>query len=378
GKICDTETSIATPNKRPRRKPVVMTGNFRLIWLNENKDNFNNSLTQLQRVSNSINSFDDADECIDFLTYMTEDIVFMIVSETLYRDIMQVLQDIGQIKFVYIFSDNHTQLQNLNKEWSKIKGVYVDITSLCGDLLTASEMCHRNTLSINLIGESDRIVDEKLNTLECSFMYTQILKEILLTIDFTREHIDQFVKYYKERFPNGFISSHDAKMLETEYYHKSPIYWYTSSSLLYSTLNRALRLMDVGLIVKLGFFLRDLHQNIVKLHMEQFSEQSHLKPFTVYLGQGLSQTDFEQLKNATGYLLSFNNFLSTSCDREVSSIFAESNASDPNHIGVLFQISVDPSIAKMFYADIEDESQYQNEKEILFSMHSIFRVGQVK
>ena len=87
-------------------------------------------------------------------------------------------------------------------------------------------------------------------------------------------------------------------------------------------LNKALRSMEVELIVKMGFFVRDLHNNITALHTEQYSGHNHSDSFTVYRGQGLSQTDFDQLKKTQGGLMSFNNFLSTSLDREVSLAFA--------------------------------------------------------
>ena len=38
----------------------------------------------------------------------------------------------------------------------------------------------------------------------------------------------------------------------------------------------------------------------------------------VYRGQGMLHADFEKMKNSKGALLSFNNFLSTSVDRDVS------------------------------------------------------------
>jgi tetratricopeptide (TPR) repeat protein len=76
--------------------------------------------------------------------------------------------------------------------------------------------------------------------------------------------------------------------------------------------------------------------------------------------------------------MSFNNFLSTSRDRSVSFIFADSNASDPNLIGILFEITVNPSIPSTPFANISDASYFNTEEEILFSMHSVFRIGQVK
>ncbi|CAF1503547.1 unnamed protein product [Didymodactylos carnosus] len=137
-------------------------------------------------------------------------------------------------------------------------------------------------------------------------------------------------------------------------------------------LNRASRTMEVDLIIMLGFYLSDLHQHITQLHSEQYSGQTHSASFTVYRGQGLSETDFGQLVKAKDGLLSFNNFLSTSLDREVSLAFAESNQYNPDLKGVLFQITVNTSSSSTAFASVRHVSYYQEENEILFSMHSIF------
>ncbi len=76
--------------------------------------------------------------------------------------------------------------------------------------------------------------------------------------------------------------------------------------------------------------------------------------------------------------MSFNNFLSTSLDREVSLAFAESNQYNPDLVGVLFKITISPSIFTSPFANIRNNSYYHEEEEILFSMHSVFRIGQVQ
>jgi hypothetical protein len=143
-------------------------------------------------------------------------------------------------------------------------------------------------------------------------------------------------------------------------------------------LNRALRVMDVDLIIKMGFFIRDLHQHIVALHSEQYGAQNYSESFTVYRGQGLSRTDFEQLTKTHGGLLAFNNFLSTSGNRNVSLDFARRTMATSSLVGVLFVMTVDPSIRATPFANVSNSSIYEIEKEILFSMHSVFRIGQVK
>jgi tetratricopeptide (TPR) repeat protein len=143
-------------------------------------------------------------------------------------------------------------------------------------------------------------------------------------------------------------------------------------------LNKALRTMEVNLITTMGFFVRDLHEHIAALHSKQYGGHHHSDSFTVYRGQGLSQTDFNQLQTTHGGLLAFNNFLSTSLDRAVSLAFAESITSNPDLIGVLFEINIDPSISSTSFANVKNVSYFQEEEEILFSMHSVFRIGQVK
>jgi tetratricopeptide (TPR) repeat protein len=143
-------------------------------------------------------------------------------------------------------------------------------------------------------------------------------------------------------------------------------------------LNRALRLMEVDLIIKMGFFVRALHNHIAELHAEQYGGHDHSNSFTVYRGQGLSSTDFEQLMKTQGGLLAFNNFLSTSLNPDVSLEFARRTMQISNLVGVLFILKIDPSISATSFANVENVGCYEGEREILFSMHSVFRIGQVK
>jgi hypothetical protein len=79
-----------------------------------------------------------------------------------------------------------------------------------------------------------------------------------------------------------------------------------------------------------------------------------------------------------GGLMSFNNFLSASLDRAVSLTFGDLNQCDPDLIDVLFEISINPSISSTPFAKVHNDSAYQMEDEILFSMHSIFRIIKIE
>jgi tetratricopeptide (TPR) repeat protein len=127
----------------------------------------------------------------------------------------------------------------------------------------------------------------------------------------------------------------------------------------------------------MGFFIRDLHQQIQELHRKQVACY-HGNSFTVYRGQGLSKKDFEKLLKSKAGLISFNNFLSSSTKREVSLVFAEGASANTDMVGILFKMTIDPSVSSAPFASIREVSYYQTEEEILFSMHTVFRIGEIK
>ena len=139
-------------------------------------------------------------------------------------------------------------------------------------------------------------------------------------------------------------------------------------------MNQALRKQDVEIIIKMGFFLQDLYRQIEQIH----SEKHQRTKLIIFRGQEMAKMKFERIKNNKGGLLSFNNFLSTSTDEHVPLAFASSARDDPDLMGILFQIHIDPSISSVPFAALDDISFYSDiEKEILFSMHTIFRIDQV-
>jgi hypothetical protein len=129
--------------------------------------------------------------------------------------------------------------------------------------------------------------------------------------------------------------------------------------------------MDVDLIAKMGFFVRELHNHIAALHSKQCAGQDSSKSFIVYRGQQLSQTNFEEMVKTKGGLLAFSNFLSISKNRTVYMINSDS-------VGVLFVMTIDPSIPLTPFADVRVVSAYETEEEILFSMHSVFHIGKIE
>jgi len=51
-----------------------------------------------------------------------------------------------------------------------------------------------------------------------------------------------------------------------DFLNSNSFWWYTNECFLHRMLNRALRMMKVDIIIKMGFFVRDLHCQIEELH----------------------------------------------------------------------------------------------------------------
>ena len=208
-------------------------------------------------------------------------------------------------------------------------------------------------------------------------MYTQIFKEILLEMDHDDKSMDDLVAHCRTLHCDNRAELTIINEFQNTYRAKSAIWWYTRECFTYQMLNRALRTLEGDTIIKMGFFMRDLHLQIEDLYRQQTSDCPE-KCFVIYRGQGLSNIDFEKMKKTKGGLMSFNSFLSTSRDRSVSLRFAKNTLIKTNTIGILFKMSIDTSISSTPFAAIQNVSYFHHEEEILFSMHTVFRIGEMK
>ncbi|CAF4214492.1 unnamed protein product, partial [Rotaria sordida] len=180
------------------------------------------------------------------------------------------------------------------------------------------------------------------------------------------------------------IDDDEIKKVQREYRDHKPIWWYTAPYFMYSMLNRGLRQMDVDIILKMGFFIRHLHQHITDLHREQQSSKAAMpSKFQVFRGQGLSMEAFEKMNKTKGGLMSFNNFLSTSRNRDISfKNFARPAAFDADSVGILFVMNIDTAICTASstpFVNVKGVGFFNDkEEEILFSTHTIFRIDRIE
>ena len=118
------------------------------------------------------------DTCLEFLQSITDEKIFMICSGILGERLVPKVHSMSQIDSIFIFCHDREQHDKWIDSWSKIKGVFTNIVSICHAVKDAVHQCERNTMSMNFIAVAKDTSEENLNRLHCLFMYTQILKEI--------------------------------------------------------------------------------------------------------------------------------------------------------------------------------------------------------
>jgi hypothetical protein len=364
--------SVSFNDKRQQRRKCQTLQDFIVVWLDEN---FIRYMEQLHTILNDVQTFSDPDECIDFVTNVKKDKVFMIISsDYVFKDLISFLHPFPQLQSFYIYHDDYKTVPELwTNKWRKVKGVFTTISSIYHELKQNIKQCELDLISFSILSfVSANSTD--LNELDQSFMYSQLLTEILLDLNNDEQAKITFVEFCRMQADDTH-ELHVINEFEKDYEHHSPIWWYTKESFIYSVLNRALRTQDTEIVIKMGFFVRDLHQQIKQLHLES-DEQ---KLITVFRGQGMFNDELIKLKKNKDGLFSFNSFLSTSIDREVAYLFADSARNNSNLTGIIFRMEINPNTRSCPFVSLDNISYYsESEKEILFSMHTVFRIGEME
>jgi hypothetical protein len=374
---CATATTASSTTIHNKQRIVQ---NFLLIWMDasidQSKKDCQTTLAQLRNIVNDVHLFTEPDQCVDYLTGIKDMNAFLIADGSLGQHTIPLMHDIPQLSAIYILYGDKSRHGEWAKKFTKVKGVHTEIKPICEALQLAAKQCNEDSIAVSFMSLGKEPSSQNLNQLEASFMYTQIFKEILLEMKHDTQAIKDFAVYCSKLYSDNIGQLMIIKEFERDYRPESSIWWYTRVSFIYEMLNRALRNLEGDTIINIGFFIHDLHRQIEGLHKKQISIYRG-KPFFVYRGQGLSTTDFDKLQKTKGGLMSFNNFLSTSEVREVPFVFAQSALGKNDTVGILFKMAINPVVSSTPFAAINEVSYFNTEEEILFSMHTVFRIGDI-
>ncbi|CAF1500336.1 unnamed protein product [Rotaria sp. Silwood1] len=357
--------------------PKNIMENYIIIWLDSNlnlsKEENKELINQLRAIVNTIITLNDIDQCVKFLKAIKNEKIFLIISDCFIKQIALLEKEFTQLNSIYIFCDQKFQSDEIIKAYKKGKGVFTQMKLLCNELNKEIRQLNNDLMPTSIIPVSSTT---NLNELDPSFMYCQLLKENFLTTQYDVESsVQELIKFCSTNCDenNGNRGLFDD--FEQKYSERSPISWYTQQGFAYRMLNKALRKLDIQTIIKMGFFIRDLHKEIEYYHSKFNVNRCS---FTVYRGQSLPNETFEKLKKTEGDLIAFNNFLSTTTEISIAVGFAGQSQYDTNTTRILYEMKIDPSISSIPFASVDHLSAFPHEKECLFSMCTVFRIGDIE
>jgi hypothetical protein len=276
-----------------------MLGNFQNIGKSEETDRDRWILCLLStqsdeehtlcHIETTIQLFDDAEKCVDFLTDIYDDNVCLILSTSLDKTLLPILHELPQLKCIYIVNHNVQSDRTWINGWTKIKGLSSDFNIVYDQFKQSVRKSEYDLASITITSSS---TGDNVNELDSSFMYSQLLKDTVLKIQYDNKSKMDFVEYLRRRYASNPRALKTVLKFEQEYSPQSSIWWYSKEVFIYEPLNRALRTQDTDTLVRMGFFLQDLHHAIRRLYEEQ---QSKKRAF-VFRGQAMAKIDFEKLQ----------------------------------------------------------------------------------
>ncbi|CAF1506069.1 unnamed protein product [Didymodactylos carnosus] len=345
---------------------------FTVVWLvtsdanlteEENKRIFKTLRTKY----NNLKTFNKIGMCEDYIKKMElENIILVIATQSCFPYItLRHVHDLPQLVAIHIYGIDEMPYDGW-KKYEKVKSV-VSTSDKLIERLSRDHFEYRNLKNIklssdfNLSGQSyQNMVFDSLQVLLVQSFVQNILHCVNIDESSTMNECVELCKQgYKDEKTLKRVDE-----FERTYCSSDAVWWYSKEIFVYEKLNIAFRNHDIRNLLKFGFFIRDLHNQLRKLQDEQMLSTT-TSIITVYRGQKLSREEYYKLKASRGNFITTTSFLSTSANIHVADMFGPT---------IIFEIEADLRLKTKPFANITHIAHNPHEDEVLFMPGSIFKV----
>ena len=316
-----------------------------VVWLdstiNRNEDCIDTEL-ELRRLVAYLQTFTDLNECMNYLINLPskDNRVFIIVSGSLAIALLERINNLEAVVWIYIFCENEALHTEWTKQYTKVRGVFVDKIRLFSCLLPdlATYAVYLTPMSIFQSDDKQKSIHD-LNSESASFMWFQLLMRIIITMPNNRDPQakQDLINVCLKRYEGMRHERERIKDFEKNYTTGSAIHWYTKNSFLYRSVNRAFRTADIDIIYQFRFIIAEIHEELTRL------PRPSTPRLTVYRGQIISAAELKIIEaNQNNGFISMNTFLSTSEAAGQATGFSMVDTGVPDGlVSVFFKINVD-------------------------------------
>ncbi|CAF1003412.1 unnamed protein product [Rotaria sordida] len=365
-----------------RRQRLHVAEGYVVVWVDENIDMTNedckNTMVQLREVVNQVQQCTTPDQCIQLLNESQEEISFVISSGAIGQHLVPTIHDMTKLNAIFIFCGNKQQHKEWTQNYAKIKGVHTSIKHICEKLKMAIKQCNQDNIPVSIVSLTEGGSSKNLDQLEPTFMYSQIFKEILLEIEHDQNAIQDLVTYCQQEYKDNNKELKIIHEFQREYQASNAIWWYTRECFTYKMLNAALRTLNGDIMIRMGFFLCDIHRQIEHLHKEQAEElyMALLEQASNDSGKAYIYHMLGMMKNGKGQYTEAASFyeMSLRIKRKALPEDHPSLANTYNNIGGVYHNMGDYSKAVEFYKQaikIKEKALPPNDPDLALSYNNI-------
>jgi hypothetical protein len=202
--------------------------NLIITWLSSSVIN-DQDLILLKNLGSDVHTFDYADSFADFVTNLIDQQkTIWIVSDSMWQSAISLLHDVVKIHSIYIHNNNEDIYEEMVSQFEKVKGVFADLSCIRDAIEKSLLKAERESFSISVFRQDsfDPLSGENTrNRLDSSFMFSQILKSIILKTEFGQEEKQQLLDYLRTRYANNTVTLGVIDEFEYKYSQHSPAWW---------------------------------------------------------------------------------------------------------------------------------------------------------
>ncbi|CAF4657022.1 unnamed protein product, partial [Rotaria sp. Silwood1] len=371
-------TKISSSSKSVEQSMNSNLESFTCLWLDQNVNLTQDNLQtqkELRQVINHLRTFDNIDECEQYIRNITKEKVVLIVSGSLGQQIVPRLHDLPQFSACYVFCQD----QKANEQWAnkyhKVNGVFVErgklVAKISKDQISRNKV--EDSASISVITSGS----QSLQARNAIFMWFQLFIEVLLRMHHKSNDRKELLNICKKSYKGNQQEMKTIDEFEKNYKGENAIWWYTRESCFYRMMNKALRVQDFDMLFALRFFITDITKQIKSEHDKFIRTSENRNKIHVYRGQMIGNDELELMKKSIGDFVSMNSFLSTSHHRTTALEFTKTSFKTDDLQRIIFEIEIDQRLQTKAFADVTKISYFEKEDEVLIMLGALFRIEKV-
>ncbi|CAF3980886.1 unnamed protein product, partial [Adineta steineri] len=245
---------LEIPNQSIRKRNDNHLESFSLIWLNNNENV--DIQRELRNIINHIETFDDVEECKDYIEKTSEnDRLVLVTNGEFGQQIIPSIHQLRQISSIYINSED----KQWTDDFDKLKGVHVEMDELVSQIhedqknpRKIEEPVWMNMFTtVNDAGKSTTGINGQ-------FAFSQLLLDCLLRLKSKENDRDELISYCEKEYEGNQNELNHLQEFQRSYSSDNVLWWYTRESFFYKTLNAALRKENIHMIYLYRSFIIDI------------------------------------------------------------------------------------------------------------------------